>query len=248
MKTADELLGSLFQLPHQHPSHGSANRNAQGLKNNFSRERFLKSWKLFFNQNSALRSKNLQKCIFWIWWIIEGKLWDEERKQRWRSKGSKQGEIRISSSSVTVLCLELLHILLRRQSFYKARKSTWPTMKNALFERPTSTNIINKMSMPVLMEMKVFIHKVAAMNSNNNFIWSLFTWTFEKRKAVINKSFQSIFTLSCRMWLCFTTHKGIFAFHCRADRKVPWASFHNLLKNKFSAPSSFEVDEETFLC
>lgn len=48
-------------------------------------------------------------------------------------------------------------------------------MKNALFERHTSPNIINKMSMPSANGDESFHNKVAAMNSDNNFIWSMFT-------------------------------------------------------------------------
>ena len=39
--------------------------NAQGPRNNFSREKYVKSLKLFFNWNSALKSRNLQKHVFW---------------------------------------------------------------------------------------------------------------------------------------------------------------------------------------
>ena len=51
-------------------------------------------------------------------------------------------------------------------------------MKNALFERYTSTNIINKMSVPYADGDESFHNKVSAMNGNNNFIWSMFTWDF----------------------------------------------------------------------
>lgn len=71
--------------------------------------------------------------------------------------------------------LEVLHILLRKLTFYKGRKSTWPTMKNALFDRYTLTNVINKMSMPCANGDASFYNKVAATNSNNNFIWSVIT-------------------------------------------------------------------------
>ena len=43
-------------------------------------------------------------------------------------------------------------------------------MKNALFERYTSTNIKNKMSMPYADGDESFHNKVSAMNGNNNFI------------------------------------------------------------------------------
>lgn len=93
----------------------------------------------------------------------------------YRVKGSIHGEIRISSSSFTILCLEVLHILLRTLTFYKARKSTWPTMKKALFERHTSTNIINTVSMSCANGDARFYNKVAATKSNHNFIWSKIT-------------------------------------------------------------------------
>lgn len=150
--------------------------------NNFSRERFVKSWKPFFSRNSALRSKNLQKCIFWIWWITEEKLWDEERMQRWWSEGSIQGEIPISSSSFTIFYLEVLHTLLRTLTFYKARKSTWPTMKKALFEKHTSTNIINKMSMSCANGDASFYNKEAATKNNNNLYGLWLLDLFKRRK------------------------------------------------------------------
>ena len=46
-------------------------------------------------------------------------------------------------------------------------------MKNALFERYTSTNITNKMSMPYADGDESFHNKVSAMNGNNNFILSM---------------------------------------------------------------------------
>lgn len=78
--------------------------------------------------------------------------------QRCYSKGSIRGELLIGSSSFTVFCLEVFHILLRRLTFYKDGKSTWPTMKNALFERHISTNIIKHPCL-VVTETKVFIIK-----------------------------------------------------------------------------------------
>lgn len=47
-------------------------------------------------------------------------------------------------------------------------------MKKALFERHTSTNIINKVSTPCADGDARFFNKVAAMKSNN-FIWSMIT-------------------------------------------------------------------------
>lgn len=72
-------------------------------------------------------------------------------------KECKDERVKEAHKEKCILAPHLLQFSIKRQSFYKARKSTWSTMKNVLLERPTSTNIINKMSMPVLMEMKVFI-------------------------------------------------------------------------------------------
>lgn len=55
-------------------------------------------------------------------------------------------------------------------------------MKNALFERQTSTNIIKCLCL-VLMEMKVFIIKWQPWIAIIIFIWPTFTWTFWKEES-----------------------------------------------------------------